>query len=61
MYYYMSYGTISTIEEFEAQMLESAEYAIKREYMVMAIADEEGIEISEDEFAAGCDEYMREY
>lgn len=59
--YYMSYGTISTLEEFEAQMLDSAEYAIKREYMVMAIADEEGLEISEDEFAAGCDEYMREY
>lgn len=46
-----------TEEEFEEQVLMSVQQSMQQELYLKAIAEAEGLEISEEEYAAGCEEY----
>ncbi len=50
-----------TEEEFNEQVLLAVQQNLQQELYIKAIAEAEGIEISDEEFAAGCEEYAQRY
>ena len=50
-----------TIEQFEEQAISAAESSVRQEMLLKAIAETEGIEISEEEYQEGLEEYTSEY
>lgn len=50
-----------TMEEFEAEIQTMAEQQIKIEILYQYIAEQEGIEVTEDEYMATVEEYMEYY
>lgn len=55
--YYVGMGE----EEFEKELREEAEVFIKQEVYLKAVAEAEGMEVSDEEFAQGCQEYAQQY
>ncbi len=50
-----------TEEEFEAQVDSAVKQTLAQELLLKAIAETEEMEISEEEFTAGCEKYAEEY
>ena len=50
-----------TLEEFRKEAAEEVKENMQQELLLKAIAEAEGIELSEDEYAAGCEEYASIY
>lgn len=50
-----------TLEEFQEEALLAVQQNLQQELYLKAIAEAEGIEITEDEYAAGCEEYAALY
>lgn len=50
-----------TAEEFDEQVLAAVQISVKKELTLAAIAETEGIEVSEEEYEASCEEYKTAY
>lgn len=50
-----------TAEEFDEQVLAAVQSSVKNELTLVAVAETEGIEVTEEEFNASCEEYKTAY